>query len=163
MSATSAALGPVAGSDDPAITTYGRLVEVVRRLDATFGATITRELDLPVAHFEVLLRLGRSPQDQLTMSELATQLGVTSGGVTRLVDRVSALGLVERRPCTDDRRVHRARLTDRGRNLLAEALVLHRQDLARELTARLDGAQRAALDTILDELRTCAQLGGTAR
>lgn len=148
---------PVAGIDDPAITTFGRLVEVVRRLDGVFTATITGRTGLPMAHFEVLLRLGRSPGESLTMSELARQLGVTSGGATRLVDRVSAAGLVERRSCTSDRRVHHVRLTAAGHDRLAEALELHRQDLADELTARLDDTDRSHLDRLLDRLRTCGR------
>ncbi len=42
--------------------------------------------------FEVLLRVGRSPGGRLNMSELAEQLGLTSGGTTRLVDRMVAAG-----------------------------------------------------------------------
>lgn len=148
----------VPGADDPAIGTFGRLVEAVRRLDQIFAATLERELDLAMSHFEVLLRLGRSPGGQLRMSTLARQLGVTSGGATRLVDRVSADGLVERQACTSDRRVQHVRLTGSGRQLLADALRLHRADLARELTGRLDDDQRTTLDAILDELRSCTQV-----
>ncbi len=144
---------PVDGVDDPAITTYGRLVETVRRLETVFASTITTEGDLPLPSFEVLLRLGRSPGDQLTMSELAHQLGVTSGGATRLIDRVSGAGLVERFACTNDRRVHHARLTPDGRARLERALASHRRDLARELTARLTADERAQLDDLLDVLR----------
>lgn len=146
-------LVPVPGTDDPVISTYGRLVEVLRRLDRTFAATLTERFDLPVAQFEVLLRLGRSPGDELTMSELAHQLGVTAGGATRLVDRVLRHGWIVRRACTNDRRVQHVRLTRAGREVLTEALAAHRHDLARELTRRLDRGQRAALDDILDALR----------
>jgi MarR family transcriptional regulator, 2-MHQ and catechol-resistance regulon repressor len=144
---------PVPGVDDPAISTYGRLMEVARRLDHVFERTIREEGGMPGPRFELLLRLGRSPGDELTMSELAAQLGVTSGGATRLVDRVAADGLVERRPCESDRRVHHVRLTDAGRQRLGEVLALHRRDLARELTERLDAATRTRLDAILDQLR----------
>lgn len=152
---------PVVGIDDPAITTYGRLVEVVRQLDRAFSATIAGEQALPMAHFELLLRLGRSPGDQLTMSALAAQLGVTSGGATRLVDRVSRDGLVERRACTADRRVHHVRLTDAGRARLETAVAHHRVDLAAQLTDRLDATTRRQLDAILDQLRRCPGEGAT--
>lgn len=144
---------PVPGVDDPAITTYGRLLEVSRRLEAVFARTITDCAGLPGPRFELLLRLGRTPGEQLTMSELAEQLGVTSGGATRLVDKVAADGLVVRRPCVTDRRVHHVALTEAGRDVLAEVLTAHRADLARELTDRLTTAQRAQLDALLDQLR----------
>jgi MarR family transcriptional regulator, 2-MHQ and catechol-resistance regulon repressor len=144
---------PLDGVDDPAISTYGRLVEVVRRLDATFERTIREVGGLPTPRFELLLRLARSPGEELTMSELGVQLGVTSGGATRLVDRVAADGLVERRLCSSDRRVHHVRLTEAGRERLAAVLPAHREDLARELTSRLDAETTAQLEAILDLLR----------
>lgn len=153
---------PIPGIQDPAITTYGRLAEVVRRLDRVFHATIVAETGLPGSHFELLLRLGRSPGEHLSMSALAAQLALTSGGVTRLVDRVSAAGLVERRACPTDRRVSYVTLTDRGREVLARAVEVHREDLHRELTQRLDEPQRDTLDATLDLLRTCADTAGVA-
>ncbi|MEX1177332.1 MAG: MarR family winged helix-turn-helix transcriptional regulator [Nitriliruptor sp.] len=144
---------PLAGTDDPAIGTYGRLLEVTRRLDRTFHRTITERCGLAGPRFELLLRLSRTPGEELTMSELADQLGVTSGGATRLVDKVAADGLVGRRACTEDRRVQHVALTEAGRRLLGEVLDLHRQDLARELTDRLDEVERAQLDALLDRLR----------
>jgi MarR family transcriptional regulator, 2-MHQ and catechol-resistance regulon repressor len=144
---------PVEGVDDEAISTYGRILEVARRLEHVFEETLRAEGGPHGARFELLLRLGRSPGDELTMSELAVQLGVTSGGATRLVDRVAADDLVERRACTSDRRVHHVRLTERGRERLAAALEPHRRDLARELTSRLDPTSRSELDRILDLLR----------
>lgn len=144
---------PLVGTDDPAIGTYGRLLEVTRRLERTFAATIADRFGLPLPRFELLLRLARSPGEELTMSELAEQLGVTSGGATRLVDKVAEDGLVARRACTEDRRVHHVALTEGGRGLLTDVLAAHREDLARELTSRLDPGDRGALDDLLDRLR----------
>lgn len=144
---------PLPGVDDPAITTYGRLLEVVRRLEVVFARTITDRAGLPGPRFELLLRLARTPGEQLTMSELAEQLGVTSGGATRLVDKVAADGLVARTSCSTDRRVNHVALTDAGREVIGEVLTWHRADLARELTDRLDPATQAELDRILDRLR----------
>jgi MarR family transcriptional regulator, 2-MHQ and catechol-resistance regulon repressor len=144
---------PVAGTDDPAISTYGRLVEVTRRLEQHFAATISCRFGLPLPRFELLLRLGRSPGEELTMSALADQLGVTSGGATRLVDRVAADGLVARRTCTEDRRVHHVALTGAGRALLEQVLAAHRADLERELTSRLPDDTQVQLDGLLDRLR----------
>jgi MarR family transcriptional regulator, 2-MHQ and catechol-resistance regulon repressor len=144
---------PLPGIDDPAITTYGRLLEVSRRLEVAFARTITDRAGIAGPRFELLLRLGRTPGEQLTMSELATQLRVTSGGATRLVDKVAADGLVARRTCTEDRRVQHVALTDAGRAVLAEVLDAHRADLARELTARLEPDEQATLDLLLEKLR----------
>lgn len=143
----------VPGADDPAITTYGRLLEVSRRLEGIFARTITCRAGMPAPRFELLLRLARTPGEQLTMSELAEQLGVTSGGATRLVDKVAADDLVTRRACSEDRRVSHVGLTETGREVLGEVLAWHRADLARELTDRLEPEEQAELDRLLDKLR----------
>lgn len=144
---------PIPGIDDPGIDTYGRLLETVRRLDRVFHRTITERCGMPGPRFELLLRVARSPDEQLSISGLAAQLGVTPGGATRLVDRVAADGLVARRACVDDRRVQFVCLTEEGRRRLSEVLARHREDLARELTDRLDPATRQQLNAILDLLR----------
>ena len=144
---------PLEGVQDPAIGTFGRLLEVTRRLEAMFSRTLQEQVGLPWARFELLLRLGRTAGEELTMSALAAQLGVTSGGATRLVDRVAADGFVERRACSTDRRVSYVRLTEEGRRCLAHAVELHRADLARELVARLDEDERAQLDALLEHVR----------
>lgn len=144
---------PIPGTDDPAIGTYGRLHEVTRRLERAFARTIADRFGLPIPRFELLLRLGRTPGEELTMSALADQLGITSGGATRLVDRVATDGLVARRACTSDRRVQHVGLTEAGRDLLEQVLEQHRADLARELTSRLDPDAQRQLDALLDLLR----------
>jgi DNA-binding MarR family transcriptional regulator len=57
----------------------------------------------------------------LRMSELADTVLLSPSGVSRLVDRLVADGLLERRPCGGDGRAVYAAITDRGRELLAEA------------------------------------------
>jgi DNA-binding MarR family transcriptional regulator len=55
------------------------------------------------------------------MSELAGTVLLSPSGASRLVDRLVAERLIERRPCDGDGRAVHAAITDRGRELLAEA------------------------------------------
>lgn len=138
--------------EDPLITTFGRLVEVYSRLERTLGSALEAQCDLPHVWFEVLLRLGRSPDGQLTMSALRGQIALTSGGVTRLIDRMVAAGLVERRPCASDRRVQFAGITDRGRRALENAAEVHIVNL-HQVFAGFNRDDLATLDSLLDRLR----------
>jgi len=80
--------------DDPRITAFGMLLEahaavvtqVNRDLEATSG--------IPITWMEVLLRLARSPGHRLRMAELARQVGLSTSGLTRLIDRVEHAGYV---------------------------------------------------------------------
>jgi DNA-binding MarR family transcriptional regulator len=58
---------------------------------------------------------------QLRMSELADTVLLSPSGVSRLVDRLVADGLLERQPCGGDGRAVYAAITERGRALLTEA------------------------------------------
>jgi DNA-binding MarR family transcriptional regulator len=55
------------------------------------------------------------------MSELAEQAMLTSGGLTRLADRLERDGLIVRARCVDDLRGYQARITDQGRSTLRRA------------------------------------------
>ena len=138
---------------DPLVTTFGRLLEATHHLEDRLGRDLEASCDLPLTWFEVLLRLSRSPGGELTMGELSEQLALTSGGVTRLVDRMSAAGYVERRPCLTDRRVQFTAITPEGRAALAPALRLHTAAL-REVFAGFSATDLSRLDTLLDRLRS---------
>ena len=143
-------------SDDALITTFGRLLEVQSRLERRLGAELEARCNLPHAWFEVLVRLGRSEAGRLTMGSLAEQVSLTTGGVTRLVDRMESAGYVHRVPCQSDRRVSYAALTDAGRAKLEEAVPLHAANL-RAVFAAFSDEERGVLDELLDRLRVVPQ------
>jgi DNA-binding MarR family transcriptional regulator len=143
---------PISAADDALITTFGRLVEVEGRLERRLGADLEARCGLPHAWFEVLVRLSRSENGQLTMGALAEQVTLTTGGVTRLVDRMDAAGYVERLPCPTDRRVAFAAITDTGRKKLAEASEVHATNL-REVFSGFSPRELGLLDRLLDRLR----------
>jgi len=101
--------------DEPIITSWGRFVEAYNFVDRRLGESLEASCGIPMAWFEVLLRLARADGDQLTMGALAEQVALTSGGATRLLGRMIDAGYVERRQCPTDRRVVYAALTPAGR------------------------------------------------
>jgi MarR family transcriptional regulator, 2-MHQ and catechol-resistance regulon repressor len=145
----------VAGSsavDEPIITSWGRLVEAYSFVDRRLGASLEASCGIPMAWFEVLLRLARAEDDKLTMGALAEQVALTSGGVTRLLDRMTKAGYVERRQSPTDRRVVHAALTPAGRAKTEEAALVHARDLA-DVFAPFSSQERGVLDDLLDRLR----------
>jgi DNA-binding MarR family transcriptional regulator len=110
---------------------------VVRSLD--------RELrdahGLQLAEYDVLLRLARAPDGALRMSELAERVMLSPSGVTRLVDRLVARGLLERRPDPEDARAALACLREEGRRELRRAARTHLRGIRRHFTGRLSQRQ----------------------
>ena len=88
----------------------------------------------------------------LRMRELARRLGLAASTVTRLVDRLEAAGLAERRSERPDRRTVLVGLTTGGREAL-DAVVTRLRSLAGDLLARLTPHEQREL------LRLLAKLG----
>jgi MarR family transcriptional regulator, lower aerobic nicotinate degradation pathway regulator len=86
-----------------------------------------------------------------TMHELAKLLDLDKSSVTGLVDRAQARGLVERTPCTEDRRATIVLLTEEGRTLISAVAAGFEGDVAR-LLAQLPGSDRQALSLLVSRL-----------
>ena len=93
------------------------LADVARHI-ATYGDRLARAHGITRAQLIILARLARDPD--LSQCELATIAEVSAMTIGRLIDRLEALGLVER--CADpaDRRIWRLRLTSRAAPLQRE-------------------------------------------
>ena len=77
------------------------------------------EADLPpLAWYDVLWAVRRAPGKRARMAELAEGLTLSRGGVTKLVDRLEAAGLLRRERTEDDGRGFYAVLTDDGERML---------------------------------------------
>jgi len=66
--------------------------QITRKLDAELRS----EHELPLNAYDVLLRLARAPGRRLRMSDLAERVMMSPSGLTRVVDRLAADGLVRR-------------------------------------------------------------------
>lgn len=94
----------------------------------------------------------------LLLGEVQRKILVTSGGVTYLVDRLAAKGLVERRRCPTDRRAAYAALTPEGEALIREIFPQHAAAIDRAM-AGLDEAQK---EQAIDLLRTLGRYAAEA-
>ncbi len=138
--------------EDPLLTTFGNLVEVSGRLQRSLGQVLDERVSLPLGWLEVLLRLSRSEGGQLAMGVLADQIVLTTGGVTRLINRMEKAGYVERRPCPNDRRVLYAGITGAGSAQLADAAGVHAEGLHQAFGV-LTVKELATFDRLLVKLR----------
>jgi MarR family transcriptional regulator, 2-MHQ and catechol-resistance regulon repressor len=138
--------------DDPRIELMGLLVRTHRRLTDTLGKELEEQVGIPLVFFDVLIHVGAAPDGRLTMSRLSSDVALTTGGVTRLVDRMVEAGLVERRNCPNDRRSVHVVLTQHGRTVLGQAVAAHVDGIDRHLMAHLDHTDRASLAAVLGKV-----------
>jgi DNA-binding MarR family transcriptional regulator len=131
-----------------AIVTLARLI----RTEADKRA---RAHGMTRAQWTILLNLDREPG--LLQKELAEIIEVEPITVARLVDRLEARGMVERRGDPTDRRCWRLHLTDASRPLMAE-IGAQVSDLANIITAGLPEETRRTVLAALGHMRDCIAL-----
>ena len=143
---------------------FAFLVNDVGRLLRTYADQQARQFGMTRAQWAVLARLEYA--EGLKQSELAELLDLQPITLTRLVDRLCANGLIERRSDPSDRRAKRLyltaqarplmnRLADLGENMMVT--VLEGLDAAKieQMTANLSGVRdnlRAATSRKQDKL-----------
>ena len=144
--------GVLAQIDDERLQLMGLIVRSHRRLSFLLEQELVQAVGIPLVWFDVLIHIGGAPEGRLTMSGLSSDVALTTGGVTRLVDRMADAGLVARQNCPSDRRSVHVVLTDSGQATLRRAIVAHMEGIDRHLIAPLDDSERAALRAALTKL-----------
>jgi DNA-binding MarR family transcriptional regulator len=137
---------------DPRITAAGLLAEASSGLVAKTLPQLSAHGLGPV-DFDVLIRLSRSQGQQLRMTDLAAQTGLSTSGVTRVVDRLERDGLVERRACPTDRRGSFTVITKAGEAKLLAALPGHLDLLEKWFTGLFEAPDLEVFLTGLRRLR----------
>ncbi len=122
--------------------------QVVRELERELQA----EQGMALTDYDVLVQLANAGERRLRMSELADRLLLSRSGVTRLVDRLEAGGLVERMSCDTDRRGQWASLTDAGYDRLRSASPTHLRGVASHFLDRLSPQELVDLERTLARL-----------
>lgn len=109
--------------------------------------------------FDILASLRRSGAPyELTPGELSATTMVTSGAVTKRLDRLEGAGLVSRSVCSDDARSRRIRLTPEGLALVDRLVGEHVANEHRLLSG-LTEAERSRLASLLEKWGRSDQVG----
>jgi DNA-binding MarR family transcriptional regulator len=113
------------------VLAFGWLQGAANRLEYILGRAIQEECGISHLMFEVLLILGRAGGQGMSMRAVAQERVLTTGGVTRLVDRMETAGLVARDENPGDRRGRVVRLTPLGEETVVRAARLHAENVQR--------------------------------
>lgn len=137
---------------DERITAFGLLLEATNATRCALETAGMQWGGMPQS-YEVLMRLARSDQQRLRMSDLALQCGLSPSGVSRAVDRLASEGLVTRHNCTEDGRTVYAEITPKGDKIIVAALKQHVTDIQKHFIEVLNPKQLEQLDDICRTLR----------
>ena len=130
---------------------YAAVARAVEVQIARSGLTTTEFGILEALHHKGPLLLG----------EIQRKVLVTSGGITYLVDRLVAKGLVRREPSPDDRRARYAVLTPAGEELIGGIFPGHAAFLTRTMST-LTEREQEQVTALLRKLGLAAEARGQA-
>jgi DNA-binding MarR family transcriptional regulator len=116
---------------------FGRLQGAANRLGYLLGRALEEECGLTHLEFEVLLILGRAGEPGLSMRAISQEQVLTTGGATRVIDRLERAGLVTRTAHPTDKRGRLVTLTVAGSETLVRAANLHLENIKTHFLAPL--------------------------
>jgi MarR family transcriptional regulator, organic hydroperoxide resistance regulator len=118
-------------------------------------ARLKSEHDLPLTHFEPLSVIVGQPACRVY--DIARELGITTGGTSKLVDRIEASGYCRRLPNPGDRRSSLLELTPKGERMLAEAGATFDDEIRRWLGTALPEPTLRQFAATLSRLRAAGR------
>lgn len=142
-------------SDKPSTTAVGAWTALVRAEQAVLGA-VEGELKAagfpPLACYDALLELARGGTSPLRPRELQRRMLLAQYSVSRLIDRLEAVGYVAKRPCPEDGRGSLVAVTAKGRTLLKAMWPLYARAIQRHVGSKLKAGEAADLARLLGKL-----------
>lgn len=147
------------GLDTRAIEVTGRVLRLAQAFESR-RADHLATFDLTGADFDLLATIRRTQgRVGVNPSRLLQSVMVTSGGLTKRLDRLEESGLTQRHPDPGDRRGTLVRLTSAGEKqidtVLPSVLAMEHEFLTRELTTR----ELEEVATLLRRLGIAANAG----
>lgn len=118
---------------------------VVPRLDDD----LRRRTDIDLQTYDTLLHVFEAGETGIRMSTLADKVVITRAGLTSLIDRIQARGLLRRVPDPDDRRATRVVLTAEGEAVFRSAAPIHVEGIDAYFAEHLSDADAETLLRIL--------------
>lgn len=144
--------------DTRAVAVIGRLVRATRLLEREIEKELA-SFGLTIAEFNALCALRRAGSPyRLSPKRLGEALLFSSGGLTKLLERLEARELVTREPDPNDGRGVLVCLTPSGKQLGEQAMTAHRVN-EEQLLAPLSESERDALSAILRDLLVAFEAG----
>jgi DNA-binding MarR family transcriptional regulator len=135
-----------------AVRALGRLIGAHSALTRELSAQLVEQHGLTISECEVLLLLSRAPERAMRRIDLSREVRLSPSGITRMLDRMEATGLVEKGACDKDARVSYAVLTEAGMAKLQDAWPDHCAAIDRLLGERFDDAELVTLNELLDRV-----------
>lgn len=139
------------GDDDRWIPAWMLFLRTHTRFWGQIEAQMQRDVGLTMPRYDVLAHLNMAG-GRLGLSELASSIALSPSGLSKLLDRMDAAGLITREPDPDDARASIATITARGRALVRKARASHHDLLRKTFGNALNDRDIADLTRIMERI-----------
>lgn len=130
---------------------FDELIRFETELWNAVDARLRADFDLPLAWFEPMQIVRRV--SSCRVYDIASELSITVGGTSKLVDRIEAAGHCRRVANPDDRRSSLIELTTSGRRLLRRATAAFEEELQTRLGSAVSTRQLTQFQATLEKMR----------
>ena len=142
----------VAPLNDDEELVWRSLMRLVFTLPRALGDDLQRSCGLSSTEYSVLMHLSESPDEQLSMSELADRTSLSPSRISRVIAEMARLRLVERRTGSVDGRTTVATVTKDGVATLRRAWPHHLRSVRDRAFDQLTPEEVRTLGPILERL-----------
>jgi DNA-binding MarR family transcriptional regulator len=153
MAETSRSADAPRSFDPTELGAYFALIEVSSLLRHTVEQQLREAGDLSYVQFQLLARLGDSPDGSSRMTDLADGVVYSRSGLTYQAQSLEQRGLVTRAPSPDDERSTTVTITEQGREILTKVFPGHIAVLSELLFEPLARADVEAMADVLGRVR----------
>jgi DNA-binding MarR family transcriptional regulator len=133
-----------------------QLWEGLERAHTSMTSALERDMvpeaGMPLAWYEVLVHLSRSPGGMMRYQDLAKVAGITNSGASRRLEQMTKAGLIERRSCPTDRRGVFAHVTSKGEAAFKRARRVFLDSLERNFGDSIEPGDAEAINAALSRL-----------
>jgi DNA-binding MarR family transcriptional regulator len=145
-----------------ATAAWSALLRVHASLVPTLDGQLMATHGLRLTWYDVLLELNSASDRRLTMGQLSATAVLSRSQVSRVVDELVEIGLVERKANRGDRRSQYAVLTEEGRRRLRAAAPTYLSGIERHFTSRMTAQEAGTVAAALGKV-LAAQSGDRGR
>lgn len=150
---------PPGGAEPAPVRAWTQLLRAYAATTRRLSGELLNEHGLSVNDYEALYVLAHAEGRRMRRVDLARRLVLTPSGVTRLLEGLERVGLVERAACAADLRVTYAQLTDEGAARLEAASCSHAGSVRALFEESLAPEEVDALAELLGKLQNGAAPG----
>ncbi len=140
-------------AEDSVVRAWASMHFAYREMSKLLDERLRAESECSLSDVDVLNELFCTPDHRLQMLALADRLGVTRGGLTRIIDRLVERSWVSRDRPEHNRREGYAVITDEGARVVQHARAVYIRVLRQTLGTHLDDAALDDLAAGMTKLR----------